>query len=302
MRRDRAAGVLVRVDQRRQRAGGAQDRVQVEAQLADDVVVGPETGRVHHRVRDDPPLAGGQLHAAVGGLLDGLDPEAADQLDPAGLHQVLQPGAERTAGRELVGGAAAVGAGLVGAAHHPDDLGARRLLGQVAQIQQRGRRRVPGANDRRTAAGEAVTVAAQDIGQRVRDAWAAAFSPRAGMPEPPSTLGRRQVPAASTTAEASSSEPSARRIRNGAFSRPAVRIRSNPTRVTATTAASYWILSLSCASLDQRCEVGVDQVAAGRQSVEVGFAPAAGVLQQAPGRRVDVVAPRAEQLHVRAIR
>jgi hypothetical protein len=57
------------------------------------------------------------------------------------------------------------------------------------------------------------------------------------MPDPPRTLGLRQVPAASMTADASSSVPSASRIRNGAVSRPAVRIRSNPTRVTATTRA-----------------------------------------------------------------
>jgi hypothetical protein len=49
--------------------------------------------------------------------------------------------------------------------------------------------------------------------------------------------------------------------------------------------------------LRQRGEVGVDQVSAGRQVVEVGLDPGR-LLQQATCGTVDVVAPRAEQLHV----
>ena len=47
-------------------------------------------------------------------------------------------------------------------------------------------------------------------------------------------------------------------------------------------------------SLGQWCEVVVDQVAAGRQRVRVGFGPA-GAGEQTAGGGVDVVAPGAEQ-------
>src|SRR5690606_25451823 len=51
--RDGAAGVLVRVDERGQGAGGAEDRVQVQAEFGGDGVVGAEAGRPHDAVDDD---------------------------------------------------------------------------------------------------------------------------------------------------------------------------------------------------------------------------------------------------------
>jgi hypothetical protein len=51
-------------------------------------------------------------------------------------------------------------------------------------------------------------------------------------------VGVGQVPEASMTARAAISVPSARRIRNGTWSRPAVRTRSMPLRAIPTTRAS----------------------------------------------------------------
>ena len=44
MRRNRAAGVLVRIDQRCKRSGRAEDRVKVKTELAHRLEIGPGTG------------------------------------------------------------------------------------------------------------------------------------------------------------------------------------------------------------------------------------------------------------------
>jgi hypothetical protein len=90
--------VPVRVDQRRERPGGTHDRVQVEAQLANYVVVGAEAGRVHDHVGQYALFAGGQFDPAVRGTGCGLDPEAAHKFDLAGLDELLEAAAERAAG------------------------------------------------------------------------------------------------------------------------------------------------------------------------------------------------------------
>ena len=122
-------------------------------------------------------------------------------------------------------------------------------------------------------------------------------SPRAGMPEPPSTFGLA---------------PGAGRVdhRRGEQLGPVgqadqerrVLAAGGPDPVEAHAGDGHdgrvvADLVAQLRGLGQRREVGVDQVAAGRQRAQVRFGPAAG-LQQAPGRGVDVVAPRAEQPHV----
>ena len=53
MRAHRAAGMLVGVDQRRQRPRALQRRVQVQAQLGEEGQVRPQAGRHHELVGDD---------------------------------------------------------------------------------------------------------------------------------------------------------------------------------------------------------------------------------------------------------
>jgi hypothetical protein len=60
---DGAAGVHVGVDQRGQRPGGFEDRVEVEAQLGGDAVVGPESGGGHDPIHGDLPLGAGRVAA-----------------------------------------------------------------------------------------------------------------------------------------------------------------------------------------------------------------------------------------------
>ena len=231
------------------------------------------TGRRRRAVRRRPARRGRRLVR-----VDGLDPEAADQLDPAGLHELLQPGAERAAGRQFVGVAAAVGARLVGAAHAQTT----SVPGTCSASSPRSSRVVaaewpaPTTAVRRPA--KRSRSRAEHVGQRVGDAVGRGGSRRGrGCRSRRARSGRRQVPAASITAEASSSVPSARRTRNGASSRPAVRTRSKPTRVTATTWRVVPDPVAQLRRLGQRREVGVDQVAAGRQRAEVGLGPAAGL-------------------------
>ncbi|WP_187281180.1 hypothetical protein [Nonomuraea sp. C10] len=51
-----AAGVVVGVDERGPQAGGAQDRVQVQAEFGGDGVVGAEAGGRDDTVRGEPPF------------------------------------------------------------------------------------------------------------------------------------------------------------------------------------------------------------------------------------------------------
>ncbi len=98
VRRDGAAGVLVGIDQRGERAGRTEDRVQVETQLGDDVVVGPETRSSSRPCRRRPSAPRRSVHAAIRSTGDGFDAEAASQFDAAGLDELLHSLAERAAG------------------------------------------------------------------------------------------------------------------------------------------------------------------------------------------------------------
>ncbi len=291
VRRDRAAGVLVRVDQRGQCAGRAEDRVEVEPQLRHDLVVRPEAGRVHHDIGDHGPVARRQFHPAAD-LADRLGTEAGDQLDPAGLDQGAQPDAEGAAGRQLVVGAAAVTPGLTRTAHHPDDLGTG--LRELGQVEQRRGRRVAGADDCGTAAREAVPVRAEHVRQRVRDrrggrGLAARRDARAAEHV-------RRTPGAGAVddraAEQLLAAGQADQVRRVVASR-----RAQPVEAPAGDRDDVGAVpdpAVELRRLGQRREVVVDEVAARRQRVRVGRVPA-GRLEQSPGRRVDVVPPRAEE-------
>jgi hypothetical protein len=106
-----AAGVHVGVDERPERGRALQTGLKCQAELGGDGMVGPEPGRHHHLIGlHDQPLglnvvalevAAGQPDP-VTDRLGRVDPEAADELDPAGLDQGGQIGGQSAPGRELV--------------------------------------------------------------------------------------------------------------------------------------------------------------------------------------------------------
>jgi hypothetical protein len=82
VRRDGAAGVLVRVDHRREQARRTEDRVEIQAQFAGDRVIRPEAGRGHDPIDRDGTAAVGHPHT-VGGDVEAFHAEAGEQGDGA---------------------------------------------------------------------------------------------------------------------------------------------------------------------------------------------------------------------------
>jgi hypothetical protein len=163
-----------------------------------------------------------------------LDTESGDEQDLPGVDEAVEAAAELSAGGELVGIPAAVGAVRGGGADGPEDLGPGRCAGELDEGQDGVGGGVPSADDEGAASGEPVP---GDLGQRsAARAWS---SPTAGRPEPPSGAGAPQVPEASMTALARTSPvpPSSSwmRRRKGAWSRPRLLPLSRPCRVTAVT-------------------------------------------------------------------
>ena len=133
------------------------------------------------------------------------------------VHEGPDPGADRAAGGQRVGVAAAVRAGRVGRAQQPVD--GRAGVGQLGQGEQgAGRRSVRRRRRRRSGrrTGSRRRPVTSGMPSKTRPAARACASPCAARPLPPNGFGVRQVPDASITAEASSSLPSDRRSRNGA--------------------------------------------------------------------------------------
>ena len=58
--------------------GAAEDRVEIQAQLAGDAVVGSEAGGGHDPVAAQDPPVGGDQGDAGGGAADGVHAEAGD--------------------------------------------------------------------------------------------------------------------------------------------------------------------------------------------------------------------------------
>ena len=114
-------------------------------------------------------------------------------------------------------------------------------------------------------------------------------------------LGENQVPEASITARARavcrSPLASRQRMTNGAASRPSVVTLSSPSRPIAKTSASNTMCGAiaGCAASGSRyCS---NDLAAGRQRLRVGRAPA-GLFEQRVCCGVDVVPPGRENAHV----
>ena len=106
-----------------------------------------------------------RVTAAVG-RCEGRDAEAGVQFDGAGLDEAAEPGAELAAGGEPVGVAAAVDLVGRGAADGPDDPGPGHLGCELGEVEQGVGGRVARADHDGGAAGERVTVATEDVGQR----------------------------------------------------------------------------------------------------------------------------------------
>ena len=144
VRRHGAAGVHVRVDQRRERARCLQDGVQVEADLGQPGQVRPEPGQDDHLVDlEHLPALGDQPDAAVRGTY-GSGAEATADADGAGLDGGTRAEAEGAACGQLVAGAATEGSlygGVRASAQQPGDQGAgvpARELGEGDQRRERG--------------------------------------------------------------------------------------------------------------------------------------------------------------------
>jgi hypothetical protein len=145
-----AAGVDVGVDERAQRGGALQGRIESKAELGGDGVVGSEPGRRDHLISLHNQVLGLDAVATldviagqpdpITGQRHGPDAEAGDQLDAAVLDQVGQVGGESPPGGELVvGGVALADQGPGGGrADRPHDLGVRRLPLELGQGEQAG--------------------------------------------------------------------------------------------------------------------------------------------------------------------
>jgi hypothetical protein len=189
-----AAAVDVGVDQRAERGRALQRRLEAQPQLGGDGMVRAEPGGGDHPVGLHLQAAGvGEVVAvelvadqpdAVTGQRDGVDAEAGDQLDAAGLDQGGQVGGEPAAGGELVGFGAALADQRPrrGRADRPHDLGRRCRLLELGQREQAGGGRVAGADHHHPPAGVAAAVGAEDVGQPVGDPVAGVGLAEGGQP------------------------------------------------------------------------------------------------------------------------
>ena len=308
-----AAGVHVGVDDRAEGGRALQGRLQRQAQLGGDGVVGPEPGGRDHRIGlHDQVLGLDDLVALdvvagqpdpVTGQRDGADAKAADQLDAAVLDQGGQVGGEPAPGREFVG----LGAALAdqwpggGRADRPHDLGARRLLLELGQGEQAGRSRMAGPDHHRPPSGIAVTVAAEDVGQPVGDPGAGVGLAQGGEPGGAQGVGLGPGP-------------------RGVDHRPRLQV-TELVLVVADPDLEWELVAARAADLvqvlsgdrdhlgvqvdaageggdgGQRLQVVLEQVGAGGQGVRVRAGPA-GLLEQAHADRVQGQAPGGEQPHV----
>ncbi len=260
-------------------------------------MVGAEPGRGHDPVDFEGADTVGHFDLAVGLDGDGLRGESGDEPDPAGVHVLAQSGADCAAGRQRVGGLAAVGAGRARRPDRPGDLRARHLLGELGEDEQRVGGGVPGADDEGALAGEPVPVRAEDVGQGVLD----------------ERRGRGlAVRGDAGRAEDVRRGPGARRVDHrpgeqvGAVGEPDQERRAVPAGGAqpvqaqpgdghhAGAVAHVW---LERGQVGEGLQVLVGELRAGRQPLGVGLDPA-GVGEEATGCGVDGVPPRREQPHV----
>ena len=241
-----------------------------------------------------PPV--GRRASTAGGA------ETGDRRDVPGRDGRRGALAERAAGGQLVGVAAAEGVADLAAAQQPVDLRARRGLGQLGERDQRGQRRVPAAGDRDPLARVPGAARPGRSGPAPGSRSGRRRPPRRapGSPSPPSGLGER--PRAGRVDHRPRRDPllPCRRSRtctvSGSLSRPASTTRSRPRRATPTTRAPYRTRSPSTSA--SGCRYALRPLRAGRvrgpgpahcQPVGASSFSAA---------HVDQLAPPGEQPHV----
>ncbi len=142
VRVDGAAGVLVRVDQRRELDRRLETLVEPEAQLVQEGQVGAEAGQHDHlvdRVQTAAVLAD-QDQAAVVRPLDRLGAEAGDRVRVTLVYGGLRRQAQGAARRELIGFSATEGGARDAPAQDPHALRTRAVvgLGEVGEVGERG--------------------------------------------------------------------------------------------------------------------------------------------------------------------
>ncbi|QVQ50804.1 hypothetical protein J4H86_18275 [Spiractinospora alimapuensis] len=143
----------VRVDQGGQAGRGPQNRVQVEADLGQEVEIGPEPREAENLV-DGVEGASGVVDEDEPGL-DLVDPrrtEPGDDRDASGAHEVPDSRTEGSTGRELVRGPTAEGVPDLVSPQHPRDPRIRRRLHETGQGDQRRQGGVSTPDDRRVSA------------------------------------------------------------------------------------------------------------------------------------------------------
>ena len=209
--------------------------------------------------------------------------------------------AELAPRRQLIGQAAAVDPGEVRAAHHPDDAGPRPALSELHEIDQHVHGRVAGADHKGRTSLIGRAVASEHVGQPVGDpAGVLGF-----------TLCRR-----SAGAERVRHGPGAGRVDDGAREvapeyAAAVRDREDE-RLCLASVSRHLVETVPRDRLDggaglddgshlrrfgERLEIGVVEIAAGREGVRRRLLPAVPHEERA-GRAVRVVSPRREQPHM----
>lgn len=141
VRVDGAAGVLVGVDQRRERDRRLEAFVQAEAQFGQEGQVRAQAGQHDHLVHrlQTPPVVPDHDQPVVAVSLDRVGAEPGDGVRVALVDGGLRGQAEGAAGGELVGGAAAEGRAGHAAAQHP-----HRVCAGCCRRPWPGRRARPG--------------------------------------------------------------------------------------------------------------------------------------------------------------
>ncbi|ESW59630.1 MAG: hypothetical protein Q27BPR15_16445 [Rhodobacter sp. CACIA14H1] len=126
MRPDRAAGMLVWVDQRGKNRRAFQGRVQCHPQLPKQGQIGPKACRDHQFIHFSLSAIGGK-HLQRSGSRDRAEMEAAFHPDATQIHQSCKVSSKSAPGYQLVGLTPAQGARNRPRAAEPDDLRFRKV-------------------------------------------------------------------------------------------------------------------------------------------------------------------------------
>ena len=294
----------VGIDQRCQRRRRLNRGVQAKPHLAQERQVRPEPGCDDHAVGQHcrctpvPPPGDGQ-HAIC--IRDPVDQEGSQRRHDTAFDQPLRPRTKFAALGEAVARTAAEVHRTEGAAKGPQDAGAWCALRQIAKIEHRIHRRMPGADDERGVAGIDVALRGEHVGDAVGDAvrlgdfawrWHAVAARRVRR-----VPGARAVDHCACLDRLDAAAGFDMQYKAGGVTRFAVMKAAeiaprDPDNASAH--ADVWVHRADCR---ERGEVAMHQIVAGRIGIGLGRHPALS-LQQEAGGSVDVVAPGGEHPHM----